>query len=118
MPHLPKGNPKKWVARKPNQKSSGHQTRRTRDEDDKFYNTTPWRKLRAKYISEHPLCLWCDEEGRTTQGKVVDHITQIKMGGDRLNEENLQTLCTPCHAKKSAYEAHNKKKSKQKGLIK
>jgi len=36
---------------------------------------------------------------------MVDHIRQITMGGDRLHQSNLQTLCNSCHAKKSASEA-------------
>ena len=32
----------------------------------------------------------------------IDHILPIKMGGDPLDPNNQQTLCYPCHKKKSA----------------
>ena len=109
MPHMPKAKPKKWIYRKPKQKQSGNDTRRQRDERDKFYNTTQWRKLRALHLKRNPLCKWCEELGVVKVGKIVDHIKRIKSGGAPLDISNLQTLCTKCHAIKSGYEAHEKK---------
>jgi 5-methylcytosine-specific restriction protein A len=34
--------------------------------------------------------------------RVVDHITPIKKGGARLDPANFQSLCNPCHGKKTA----------------
>ena len=36
---------------------------------------------------------------------MVDHIKPISIGGDRLHQSNLQTLCNSCHNKKSAKES-------------
>ena len=109
MPHFPKAKPKPWIYKKPKAKSSGHNTRQ-RDERDKFYNTTQWRKLREHHLQNYPLCEWCKELDKTTIANVVDHKLRIKAGGDPLAMDNLQSLCTKCHATKSGYEAHENKK--------
>ena len=64
-----------------------------------FYNSTKWRKLRKTYISEHPFCVKC---GRFA--KIIDHIVPIKQGGEKLNKENLQSLCLACHNEKTSKE--------------
>jgi 5-methylcytosine-specific restriction enzyme A len=80
-----------------------------------FYKTKAWRQLRAVWIAEHPLCgerehgpsrehSWCVVELRTTVGTVVDHIRPIRLGGAKLDRENLQTLCSRCNTLKTARE--------------
>jgi len=66
---------------------------------DPFYHSTEWRKLRAWYIKNNPLCVVCNELGR-----VVDHIIPISQGGERYDINNLQTMCDMHHNKKRAYE--------------
>ena len=68
------------------------------------YQSSTWRKARNSYIARNPLCKSCLDNNRTTPGNVVDHIIGIKSGGAELNENNFQTLCTKCHAIKSAGE--------------
>ena len=66
---------------------------------------TKWRKLRDWFIRHHPLCAECLRQGRTTAGAEVDHITPHK--GDQAlfwSKANLQTLCKPCHSRKTATE--------------
>jgi 5-methylcytosine-specific restriction protein A len=63
-----------------------------------------WRNLRNTYIREYPLCAECERQNKTTLGTVVDHIIPIRIGGDKLSLDNLQTLCTSCHNSKSAKE--------------
>jgi 5-methylcytosine-specific restriction protein A len=36
---------------------------------------------------------------------MVDHIKPVSIGGSRLEQSNLQTLCNSCHNKKSANES-------------
>ncbi len=69
-----------------------------------FYHSRAWRKKRADYLAEHPFCAECRREGRVTKAVVVDHIKPIREGGALLDEENLQALCSSCHAKKSILE--------------
>lgn len=111
MPYLPKPKRRQRVYGKP---LSGHNTRRQRDHHDEFYNTTTWRRIRKQFIEAHPICKWCDEENKTTQAEVVDHITPIKQGGDMTNINNLQSLCTRCHAQKSAWEARRSNNTNKK----
>jgi 5-methylcytosine-specific restriction protein A len=70
----------------------------------KFYHTPAWRRLRNYYIKLHPLCEECEKKGILIEAKVVDHIKPIRLGGEALSEDNLQSLCTTCHASKSAKE--------------
>ena len=57
-----------------------------------------WRKIRASVLSRHPLCLFCEEEGKTTTATEVDHID----GNSRNNSpENLRPLCKSCHSRRT-----------------
>lgn len=69
---------------------------------DDFYGTTAWRKFRNMYIRKHPLCEMCRRDGRLEAACLVDHIKEIKDGGARLSEDNVQSLCSRCHARKTA----------------
>jgi len=58
-----------------------------------------WQRLRRDFAQRHPLCVNWD---RCRGGcEIVDHITPIAAGGARLDEDNLQPMCRPCHAQKS-----------------
>ena len=83
-------------------RSEGKQTGRT--ETTNFYRSTAWRKLRAIKISMNPFCELCEKKGIVKAAKEVDHIKPIRQGGAPLSLDNLQSLCTPCHAAKSAKE--------------
>lgn len=72
-----------------------------RDEDSKkFYNSTAWRKLARKQLIREPLCSICLKEGRASMAEIADHIKPITEGGERLDINNLQSLCRSCHNKK------------------
>lgn len=61
----------------------------------------PWQKLRERMLREHPLCQLCEQRGRVTVATSLDHrIPRSKEGGTD-DESNLQTVCEPCHARKS-----------------
>jgi len=68
------------------------------------YDAT-WRRLRAWYLAQHPLCVECERAGRVVAAQEVDHVTPISAGGARLDPENLQALCTPCHSRKTFAES-------------
>lgn len=57
-----------------------------------------WQKAREGWLNAHPLCAYCEKQGRITSGVVVDHIEphrgDMKLFWDRTN---WQTLCPPCH---------------------
>jgi len=82
-----------------------------------FYQSKEWRKARNAYIQDHPLCEECLKRNKTVPGKEVDHIIPINPSnaydtkggyyGEPLDQDNFQTLCTPCHARKSGKERHS-----------
>ena len=67
-----------------------------------------WTKLSRAYRMEFPFCQMCLDEGRATNGNLVDHIVPLDQGGERLEKSNLQTLCYSCHATKT----HQDKKAR------
>lgn len=72
--------------------------------DSKIYQTADWRRFRLMYISENPICELCELKGLTVEGKELDHINPIRLGGAMYDVDNVQFLCRSCHAKKSAGE--------------
>ena len=65
-----------------------------------------WRRARAAFLAEHPLCTSCRAEGRIVPATVVDHVVPHR--GDRtavLGRGELGTgLCKRCHDAKTARE--------------
>lgn len=59
---------------------------------------TAWQKIRAAYVSEHPLCEQCMEKGIYRRVEEVHHILPLKNGGNH-NKSNLISLCHECHAR-------------------
>lgn len=62
----------------------------------KRYGRT-WKRIRDRYVSEHPLCEECLKLGRMTPVAEVHHILPLSQGGTHV-EDNLMSLCTPCHS--------------------
>lgn len=59
-----------------------------------------WRKIRLMHLRGQPLCVHCAEQGHTTPATEVDHIRPLAQGGTHASD-NLQSLCKPCHSKKT-----------------
>ena len=64
--------------------------------------TSKWRRLSKLYLKAHPLCEECKRQGKLTPATVVDHIVPHR-GNEHLrwSESNWQSLCKPCHDKKT-----------------
>ena len=59
------------------------------------YNST-WRKIRNRYIKQHPLCEQCLTDGRCVPAVLVHH--RVPLGSGGTNEiNNLLSLCYSCH---------------------
>ncbi|WP_273823038.1 HNH endonuclease [Pseudomonas asplenii] len=57
-----------------------------------------WQKAREVWLNQHPLCVYCERQGRVTAGTVVDHIKPHRGNQDLFwDQRNWQTLCKPCH---------------------
>ncbi|RKD96757.1 HNH endonuclease [Marinifilum flexuosum] len=85
-----------------------------RKADDSFYHTTAWRKTSKAYRKAHPLCEECERKDRISPAEVCDHIVRIEDGGEKLDWDNLQSMCHKCHNRKSAKERHYKKQGNDK----
>ena len=87
-------------------------TKEHKSENYDFYNSRAWRELRKWHIERNPVCQWCLEEGKVNYKDkiIIDHIIEIKDGGDRLNQDNLQTLCLPHHNQKTNWAKAKRKK--------
>ena len=57
-----------------------------------------WDLLSRQYRETHPLCKWCDDQGRTTPSAHVHHIVPISEDPLRKYDlGNLVALCEQCH---------------------
>ena len=74
------------------------------DPTDKFYHTARWQRLRASILASEPLCRHCLSAGMVTAAVLVDHIIEVKQGGEMWDTDNLQPLCNHCHEIKSVAE--------------
>lgn len=61
-----------------------------------------WRDMRASYLAAHPLCVECKKGGRCVVATVVDHVERHEGNPDLFyDSSNLQSLCKPCHDRKT-----------------
>lgn len=64
-----------------------------------------WDRTRKRILRrDHGLCQVCLSIGRYTPADQVDHIINKARGGTGA-DENLQSICRPCHQAKTAAEA-------------
>jgi 5-methylcytosine-specific restriction protein A len=64
-----------------------------------------WRRARAAYLAQHPLCVQCAAARRLEPAAVVDHVVSHR--GDPVlfwDEKNWAALCKRCHDAKTARE--------------
>lgn len=64
-----------------------------------LYNSSHWRKFRARYLYHHPLCVFCARVGKVTPATILDHIKPHR-GNLMLfwDKTNVQGLCQTCHS--------------------
>lgn len=68
---------------------------------DPFYQSKEWKEFRKYYLMQHPLCRFCEEQGKLVTATVLDHIQPRSQGGPDFELWNLQPLCKSCNAKKT-----------------
>lgn len=62
-----------------------------------------WRKARAVWLAENPLCAECMRQGIVNAATDVDHIVPHRGNAEVFWQAgNLQSLCWTCHRKKTA----------------
>ena len=72
-----------------------------------------WRRIRERYIKEHPLCEKCLEEGLIRRVEEVHHIVPLDEGGTHAFS-NLMSLCKSCHSQFTLTATNSKKKYEDK----
>lgn len=73
-------------------------------QEQRLYNSVRWKRLRADYLADHPLCERCKEQGFYVPAVDVHHRRPTATGRtpdemERLcySPTNLMALCIPCH---------------------
>lgn len=83
---------------------------RARQEDHAFYCSPAWLAIRKAVLErDHYLCQECLRQGKTVAGSkmAVDHIKSRRERPDlALDMDNLETLCPPCHNRKTVTRDH------------
>ena len=67
-----------------------------------------WQVRRIAQLEREPLCRHCAALGIVALAVEVDHIRPLWSGSGLDTDDNLQSLCTPCHAIKTASEASDR----------
>lgn len=62
-----------------------------------------WPARRKLWLQAHPLCAEHERNGEVVAATEVDHVIPKARGGAD-DESNLQSLCGPCHSRKTARE--------------
>jgi len=69
-------------------------------EQNRFYDSAAWKRLRRFKLNEAPLCERCFKKGYITPATIVHHKAEIRKGGDYLpTVDELESLCKSCHSK-------------------
>lgn len=80
------------------------------------YHTQRWKRLRAAKLARNPLCEHCLARGRSVPTEEVDHIVELRDGGAMWDITNLQSLCKPCHNRKTLAEKKKRNAKKRQGF--
>ena len=89
---------------------------RPRDDIDKLYKTSRWRKLRQTIIRrDFGLCQECKRRNIYTKGTVVHHIVEAREDITLFWQEiNLELVCDACHNRDHPERSGGKTKAKPK----
>jgi 5-methylcytosine-specific restriction protein A len=69
-----------------------------RDPDTNKRYGRAWKKIRARFLLQHPLCEQCRQQNRLTPAQEVHHIMSLANGGTH-DGNNLLALCKSCHSR-------------------
>lgn len=66
-------------------------------QQDPFYRSARWMRVRDLKRKRNPLCEVCESKGRVVPLAIIHHVVPWKDGGPKFDADNLQSLCRPCH---------------------
>jgi len=95
-PGCPKLTDKQFCDEHAKQNAREYEKYRRDPETRKRYGRA-WKRIRDRYISQHPLCERCEQDGRLTPAQEVHHIKPLSEGGTH-DSDNLMALCSSCHS--------------------
>ena len=64
-------------------------------------NSRSWRRFRAWFLSQNPLCSDCQARGYVTGATDVHHRIALRDGGALYEVANCLALCHPCHSRRT-----------------
>jgi 5-methylcytosine-specific restriction protein A len=59
-----------------------------------------WAAQRGRQLAREPFCRDCRDAGDERPATEVDHVQPLADGGTN-DDDNLRSLCAPCHAKRT-----------------
>ena len=64
-----------------------------------FYQTVEWKHKRKSILDrDHRECIECAKHGKHSKASFVHHIKHLKDAPElALTDDNLESLCKPCH---------------------
>jgi len=75
-----------------------------KEDNQKYYSTRRWRKLREFKLQNNPLCEMCEKKERVTPATEVHHIVKFSSGDNEEEKNrlaydynNLMSICDCCH---------------------
>lgn len=80
-----------------------------------FYASSAWKRMRQYKLSINPLCEVCQANGDTTIATIVHHKDEIRTQigwKNRLEINNLESICQSCHNKEE--HSHSFRKASKK----
>lgn len=73
-----------------------------------------WDRLSIAFRKRHPMCAWCEQQGRDTLTALVDHMIPVVDRPDLKHEwSNLMALCVHHHGQKGVMEVY----ARENGLL-
>lgn len=84
-----------------------------------FYKSKAWEKCRTVVLMrDNYLCQHCLKQGKITPADMVHHIEELLEHPEKaLDEDNLVSLCHPCHNKEHPEKGQTKKKPKRSSKV-
>lgn len=77
-------------------------------ERHRFYRRAQWRRVRAAYLRQHPLCADCTKDRQLTPAIEVHHTVALVDGGAPYADSNLEGLCRRHHALRTLAERNTR----------
>lgn len=75
-----------------------------------IYSTSRWRELSKKLRKKIPYCQTC---GAKDKRLLVDHIHELRDGGEPWEPSNLRVMCDACHRQKTLATAAARKRAQE-----